>query len=408
MKTLDNGSVTSPRGFRATGVTAGLKASGKPDMALVVSDQPAVFAAAFTQNLFAAPPVQYCRDLAGRVKRLRALLINSGNANACTGRKGLSDAARMARLTADGLGVAADEVMVFSTGRIGVPLPMPKIEAGIRTATSQLTADGGLAAATAIMTTDTKCKSLAVELDVGGVPVRVGGMAKGAGMIAPNMAVVAPHATLLACVTTDAVLADGLLAECFSEATEQSFNRISVDGDTSTNDSFLALANGAAGNLAIRPGTLEADHFRAALRHVAGELARQLVLDGEGATKFVHVHVTGARTVEQARRAAMAVANSLLCKTAWFGGDPNWGRILDAAGYSGVELTPGAISLDYDAVPVVRAGVDAGTSEDKLAAVLKQREFHLHLNLGAGEAQFTAWTCDLSYEYVKINAEYHT
>jgi glutamate N-acetyltransferase / amino-acid N-acetyltransferase len=399
MKELAAGSVTSPRGFQASGITA----------ALLLCDTPAQFAAAFTQNAFAAPPVRYCQDLCQRVPHLRALIINSGNANCCTGARGLQDARRMADLTAELLGLTPDEVMVFSTGRIGVPMPMAKVEQGIRLSVPALTHDGGTQAAHAIMTTDTKPKSLAVEIEIGGVPVRLGGMAKGAGMIAPNMKLAgAPHATMLAYLTTDAVLAPGLLAQVLGASLDESFNRVTIDGDTSTNDSFVALASGAAGNPVIQPGTPEAASFAAAFNHLAAQLSRLLVLDGEGATRFVHVEVSGALNREQGRRCAMAIANSLLCKTAWFGADPNWGRILDAAGYSDVAIVPEKVTLDYDELPIVRQGGDAGTPEALQTAIIKRPEFHIRLNLGAGEASYTVWTCDLSYEYVKINADYHT
>jgi len=405
---IENGSVTTPVGFSASGIVAGIKASGKPDMALIVSDRPTRCAAAFTQNAFAAPPVVYCRELLTRSHTARAVITNSGNANACTGRQGMHDAVDMASHTAAQLNLEADDVLVCSTGRIGVPMPMATIRAGIELAAAALTPDGGIDASRAIMTTDSIPKVLAVAVEIGEHTVHIGGMAKGAGMIAPNMKPVAPHATMLAYLTTDAVLADGFLETCLAESLDQSFNRVTVDGDTSTNDTFIALANGAAGNGAIRPGTLEAERFQAAFNHVAGHLARLMVTDGEGATKFVEIRVGGAQTRAQAKTCAFAIANSLLCKTAWFGGDPNWGRILDAAGYAGVTIQTEAVSLDYDTTPVVRNGMDAGTPEADLEAILAKPEFRLDLELGAGSHEYTAWTCDIGYEYVKINADYRT
>ncbi len=405
---VENGSVTTPKGFLAAGVTAGIKESGRPDLAVLYCETPARFAAAFTRNDFAAAPVLYCRQLAASVEFVRACVFNSGNANACTGRQGLTDTKDTARELAERLDIATDEVLVFSTGRIGVPLPMDKVREGIRAACKTLSSEGGAPVAEAIMTTDTKPKSLAVKLDIDGVPVHVGGMAKGAGMIAPNLAVAKPQATLLACITTDARLEPGVLDTAFAHSLDSSFNRITVDGDTSTNDSFLALANGLAGNPPVRPGTVEAEQFQGAFCQVAAELARQLVRDGEGATRFVELRVTGARSGLEAETCAKAIANSLLCTTAWFGGDPNWGRILDAAGYAGVKLVPSEVSLYFEGKAVVRGGVSAGVPEAELAKLVDQNELHIDLDLGHGAGEYTVWTCDLSYEYVKINAEYHT
>lgn len=408
MQSIDHGSVTSPKGFRAAGVQAGIKKSGKADVALVVSDTLARCAASFTANAFAAPPVLYSKEIVAKRPQARAVIINAGNANACTGRQGYQDARQMGLHTAHVLDIEAEDVLVCSTGRIGVPMPMPKVIAGIDKVIAALTPTGGLDAADAIMTTDTFRKSLAVTIDIGGVTVTIGGMAKGAGMIAPAMVPVVPHATMIAVLTTDAAIEGNFLDVCLSESLDQSFNRVTVDGDTSTNDTFIALANGEAKNLAIRPGTIEAERFQQAFTHVAAELARGMVMDGEGATRFVTLQVSGAKTRAEARTCAMAIANSLLCKTAWFGADPNWGRILDAAGYSGVAIKPEAVSLDYDGLPIVRGGMDAGTPEAEQTKAINKRAFKIDLHLGAGDAEFTAWTCDLTYEYVKINADYHT
>jgi glutamate N-acetyltransferase/amino-acid N-acetyltransferase len=288
-------------------------------------------------------------------------------------------------------------------------MPMEKIRRGTALAVKALTADGGLAAANAIMTTDTRPKSLAISLTIGGRQVHIGGMCKGAGMIAPKLVPArVPQATMLAYVTTDAAVERDFLQECLNDSLDLSFNRITVDGDTSTNDTFIALANGAAGNAVLTRDQRDAGLFRNALAFLVGRLAREMVLDGEGVTKFVELTVRGARTTADARRCAEAIANSLLVKTAWFGADPNWGRILCAAGYAGIDFDPAKVNLDYDDVPVVRGGMEAGTPEADEVKVLKQREFRVTLDLGAGAAEFTVWTCDLTYEYVKINADYHT
>ena len=406
---LADGSVTSPAGFLAAGIVAGLKRSGAPDMALLVSTVPATAAAAFTANAFAAAPVQYDRDVLAAGRPMRAVIVNSGNANACTGTRGLDDARTMARKTAECLKLDPAEVLVSSTGRIGVPMPMLKILRGIELAATALLPTGGLLAADAIMTTDTRRKSCALTLTLDGREVRIGGMTKGAGMIAPQLRPLrTPQATMLAYLTTDAAVTPDFLQLCLNRSLDRSFNRITVDGDTSTNDTFLVLANGAAGNTPLTSAHPEAVRFEQALAQVAGWLAREMVLDGEGVTRFVELRVRGARNDAQARTCAEAIANSLLVKTAWFGADPNWGRILCAAGYSGVELEPSRVSLDYEGLPIVRQGMDAGTPEAEQANAIRRREFRVDLDLGVGAGEFTVWTCDLSYEYVKINADYHT
>ncbi len=404
-----DGHCTSPAGWRAAGVVCGLKRSGAEDLALLLSDHPAVAAAAFTANAFAAAPVQYDRDLLAAGRPVRAVLVNSGCANACTGPKGLEDARAMARLAEQTLGLDEGEVLISSTGRIGVHLPMEKIQRGVELAKAALAPDGGAAAARAIMTTDTRPKNLAVSLIVDGREVRIGGMTKGAGMIAPRMKPLRePQATMLAYLTTDAVVTPDFLQLCLNRSLDASFNRITVDGDTSTNDTFLALANGAAGNRPLDARHPDAAAFQAAFTFVAGRLAREMVLDGEGVTRFVELVVSGAKDDAEARKCAESIANSLLVKTAWFGADPNWGRILCAAGYSGVALNPDQVALDYGDTPIVRHGQDSGVPEAEQAEAIRKREFQIRLDLGAGPGAFTIWTCDLSYDYVKINADYHT
>ena len=407
--TLPDGQVTSPAGYRAAGIAAGLKRSGAPDLALLVSDRPAVAAAAFTSNKFCAAPVQYDRDVLAQGRPVRAILVNSGNANACTGAAGLANARAMAAYAATLLGFAPAEVLVSSTGRIGVPMPMEKIVKGTDLAVQALSPTGGAAAARAIMTTDTRPKHIGAELTVNGKTVRIGGMTKGAGMIGPKLKPVrTPQATMLAYLTTDAAVSPSFLQACLNHSLDLSFNRITVDGDSSTNDTFIALANGAAGNRLLNGRHPAAAAFRDAFTFVAGRLAREMVLAGEGVTRFVELTVTGAKNDRAAKTCAEAIATSLLVKTAWFGADPNWGRILCAAGYCGIAFDPDRVSLDYEDVPVVRNGMDAGTPEAEQVRAISRREFQVRLDLGSGPGAFTIWTCDLSYEYVKINADYHT
>lgn len=405
MNFIENGGVTSPKGFRAAGVCAGLKVSGADDMALVCSELPCTFTGSFTSNLFPAAPVLLCKKRVLEQKTIRAMIFNSGAANACTGLEGLKNAERMADLTASVLGIGSGEVMVASTGHIGNQLPMPIIEKGISMLAKALDPNGGASAARAIMTTDTRPKEIAVQFSAGGKTVTIGGMCKGAGMIAPAMRV--PHATMLCCITTDCAISNGQLSAILAEVIDDSFNKVTVDGDMSTNDTVVVMANGASG-AEIAPGSEEERSFREALRAAARHLARAIAMDGEGATKFVTVEVSGAATVSDAEICARTVANSLLCKTAWFGCDPNWGRVLAAAGRSGARFSPENVSLDYDEMPVVRNGVDAGIPESELTQVLKRDEFSIKLNLGEGNGAFTVWTSDVSYEYVKINADYHT
>lgn len=404
-KFIENGSITTPAGFSAAGITCGLKKSGNPDMALIASDVPAAFSGAFTICKFAAAPVQLCKERVLKQDKIRAVIINSGNANACTGKQGYADAVKMCELTAAGLGISPDEVMVSSTGRIGVHMPMAIVAAGIDKAANALDPDGGLTAAKAIMTTDTVPKYAAVSVELSGGVVSIGGITKGAGMIDPNITV--PHATMLAYVTTDADIDNKLLTEFLGKGAEYSFNRINIDGDMSTNDSLIIMANGVSG-VKVAQGSADAEIFYQALQQLLQELARKMVRDGEGVTKFVTVNVSGAASAADARMCAEAVCNSLLCKTAWFGCDPNWGRVIAAIGYSGADFKPENVKLDYDDMPVVRDGQDAGTPEAVLAQLLKKGEFTVSIDLGAGDCDYQMWTNDVSYEYVRINAEYHT
>ncbi|MBR7139693.1 MAG: bifunctional glutamate N-acetyltransferase/amino-acid acetyltransferase ArgJ [Lentisphaeria bacterium] len=405
MEFIENGSVTSVPGFQAAGVTAGFKKSGAPDFALVFSELPASFAGVFTSCTFAAAPVLLGREKVLKGGTLRAFAINSGNANACTGAQGLENARKSCEIAAEKLGIPASDVVVASTGRIGVQMDMSLIEKGFELAVPALSAQGGNDAARAIMTTDTVPKAVAVKVKINGVDVTVGAMTKGAGMIDPKL--IAPHATMLCCIATDACADNGTLASMLLPCAQDSFNRITVDGDMSTNDTVILMANGKSG-VKVIPGSCEYETLRQALLSVMQKLAREMVMDGEGATKFVTVKVVNARSDADARLAAEAVANSVLCKTAWFGNDPNWGRVVAALGYSGAEFDPGKCNIYYDETPVVRNGGDAGTPESDLLDVVKKREFAITCDFGEGQGEYWVWSSDLSHEYVTINADYHT
>lgn len=389
-------------GVRAAGVACGLKKNGRPDLALVVSDGPAAVAATFTRNLVQAAPILVSkRHLRGG--RFAAIVLNSGNANACTGRQGLRDAEATAAATARALGRPAGEVFVASTGVIGRPLDMRAVHAGIRDAARRLTARGGARAAEAILTTDTTAKEAAVRFPVGRGRVTVAGMAKGSGMIAPNMA------TMLAVIATDAAIESRLLQRLLGEAVAESFNCITVDGDTSTNDMVLCFATGAAGVPRLVAGTPPYERFRRALGQVCVALAIMIVRDGEGATKLAEVRIQGARSPREARLAAETVATSPLVKTTLFGEDINWGRILAALGRSGASFDPDRVDLAVDDVPVVRRGVGLGPRAEAAAnRRLRRREFALTVSLHAGRAAARFWTTDLSEAYVRINAGYRT
>jgi glutamate N-acetyltransferase/amino-acid N-acetyltransferase len=396
------GGITSPRGFRASGLHCGIKKARK-DLALVVSDVPASCGATFTQNRVPAAPVVLDKEQLARSPFVRALVVNSGNANACTGARGMEDARMMISTTARALRLHESEVLVSSTGVIGQLLPMEKIAQGIPLAVQALSKEGGDAAAEAILTTDTFVKQLAVGTTLNGVPVTLGGMAKGSGMIAPNMA------TMLAFMSTDAAVAPELLRRSLKRAVDRSFNRITVDGDTSTNDMALVLANGLAGNPML---TSEADpgheEFTAALEHLLVRLSKMIVMDGEGATKFVEITVGGAHSESDAVRAARAVANSNLVKTAINGEDANWGRIIAAVGNAGIEFQPEETEIYLGTVPILRRNYQVDFSEEEASKVLHEKEIAIRIQLNGGTSSATFWTCDLSKDYVAINANYRT
>ena len=401
LKTITGG-ITSPKGFLAAGVKAGIKKSGKEDVAVIYSLVPAAAAAVFTTNDMAAAPVILSREhIKGGV--LSAIVVNSGCANACTGEQGMADAQEMVRQTAELLAISPQTILVSSTGIIGVALPMEKVSAGIQQAVSKLSVEGYDNAMQAIMTTDTFAKNIAYEFKLGEVPVRIAGIAKGAGMIHPNMA------TMLGYITTDANISSPLLKQALDKAVSLTFNMITVDGDTSTNDTVCVMANGQAGNAlldnAADPAYLQ---FVEALQTVCRFLAQQVVRDGEGATKFLEITVKGALTFEQGKKAAMSIAKSPLVKTAFFGQDPNWGRILCAVGYSGSNVQPARTSLAIGGVTIVEAGLGARYDEALLRKVMSEKDITVVVDLGLGQEEATVWTCDFSYEYVKINGEYHT
>jgi len=398
------GGVTSAKGFRAAGVGAAIKYKGRNDVALIVADEPCAAAAVFTTNQVAAAPVVYDRAIV-KGGKVQAILANSGCANACTGEEGLRDAKLSALVTAGELGIDPKCVLVASTGVIGRRLPMDRLLAGMKAAKAALgrTYEHGLAAEKAVMTTDTKPKQACVTCMIGGKKVTVGGMSKGSGMIEPNMA------TMLGFITTDAAVSPAMLKRALGLAVAKSFNRLVVDGDESTNDSLFLLASGAAGNRTITKAGADFDAFRAALEAVCVSLVKQMATDGEGATKFVTVTVRGAKSEADAARAARAIARSPLAKTSWFGRDPNWGRVLCAAGYSGATVEDMKAEVFYDRAWAFRRGKIADEAQLKrLASVLKKDAFEVVVDLHLGTAESSIYTCDLSLDYVHINADYTT
>ncbi len=420
------GSVTAPAGFAAAGVFCDIKRLGtgkgsnkgpKRDLALLISETPAAVAGTFTTNQICAAPVRLCAE---RVKSgvARAVVVNSGNANACTGQRGFRDAELMAKLAATALKISPAEVLVASTGRIGVALPMNNVKKGILQAAALAKSDlaSGSHAAEAIMTSDTRPKEIAVEFELDGRTVRLGGMCKGAGMIQPGMSQsgAAPplrplHATMLCFLTTDAAIEATTLQGALNEAVAKSFNRITVDGDMSTNDTVLVLANGRAGNRPITARSADLPVFQAALDHVTLELARKIVLDGEGVSRFVTVRVHGARTFAEAETAARAVANSSLVKTSWCGGDPNWGRIICALGYSAARVEESKVDVGYSLpgqrkiLYSLRRGRPTSASFKALCQVTTASAFDLHIHLNLGRAEALIYATDLTENYVDFN-----
>jgi glutamate N-acetyltransferase/amino-acid N-acetyltransferase len=428
LKTVE-GSICAPQGFLASGVFCDIKRLGtgkgsqkgkKRDLALIVSEVPATVAGMFTTNQICAAPVKVCVE---RVKRgkAQAVVVNSGNANACTGVQGMKDAREMTALLAKQFHLSEEQVLVGSTGRIGVTMPMANVKAGILHAAQVLGHDAVHAteAAEAIMTSDTKPKQIAVEFKLGGKTVRIGGICKGAGMIQPGMSATGArpaalpngglHATMLCFVTTDAAVHAKLLQAALKEAVANSFNRITVDGDMSTNDTVLVLANGLAGNEKLSAGGAEFKQFQAVLSHVCLELAKMIVRDGEGVHRVVTVRVKGAKNIQDADAAARAVANSPLVKTSWHGGDPNWGRIIDAIGYSQAKVVEEKVDIGYSALGSkkilwsLKRGQPTKATFKQLCAAANPKEFELHIHLNLGKSDAVMYAADLTEHYVDFN-----
>lgn len=391
-----------PAGFRFAGLASGIKTSGKLDLALICSDQPARAAGVFTRNKVVAAPLRISqpRIAAGHCQ---AVLVNSGNANACTGAQGMQVAQATSGLLARQLSIEEGLVAVASTGVIGVQMSLTPFERGIPALVKALAVDQAPVFAEAIMTTDAYSKVASARVVTGGGAYSILGIAKGAGMIHPNMA------TMLGFVLSDATVAPELLESSLQRAVKNSFNSITVDGDTSTNDMVLLLANGASGAEEIQPGTAAAEQFCQYLERVMLDLAKMIVRDGEGATKLVEIRVSGAASEENARTVAKSVATSSLVKTAFFGEDANWGRIIAAVGYSGVDVDPDRIDISFNQVPVAKDGLTTGPElEAKATEILKLDEFVVQVNLNRGAAEASYYTSDLGYEYIKINADYRT
>ncbi len=396
------GGVTATQGFEAAGVAAGIrKHNKKKDLALLYSVHPAQAAGVFTTNVFAAAPVLFCRKVL-KGGSARAVVINSGCANACTGEKGYQDTEKMAALTAEALQISPQEVFVASTGVIGEYLPMPKVEKGIPQVVKSLSPQGGSDAAEAILTTDTVTKEFACQVELTGGTVTLGGMTKGSGMIHPNMA------TMLAYLTTDAAIEGELLQQALKEAVEVSFNMISVDGDTSTNDMVVLLANSQADNAPIKEEGEDYQTFLAALTWACTELAKKIVQDGEGATKLIEVTLKGCATSAAAKTLARNVLNSNLVKTAFFGEDANWGRIVTALGNSGVAFDPAKVDIYLGDMQVASAGRGVFLDEERAKKILEKGHIPVTIQMGMGQEEAVAWGCDLSYDYVKINGSYRT
>ena len=427
-----SGSIVAPIGFMASGVFCDLKKLGtgkgsnkgqKRDLALIVSETPATVAGLFTTNQVCAAPVKVCVERLKKKISAQVIVVNSGNANACTGKQGMADAREMVLFTEKTLALSPGRALVGSTGRIGVTMPMDNVRAGILAAAMELGATAAHAdrATEAIMTSDTKPKQVAVEFKLGGQTVRIGGICKGAGMIQPGMSATGArpaalphgglHATMLGFITTDAAVEQKVLQAALNEAVANSFNRITVDGDMSTNDTVLVLANGLAGNKPVGRASSRADLqiFQAALNHACLELAKKIVRDGEGVHRVVTVRVNGAKTIQDADAAARAVANSALVKTSWHGGDPNWGRIIDAVGYSAATVVEEKIDIGYSApggkkiLWSLKRGQPTKATFKQLCAAVAPKEFELHINLNLGKAGAVMYAADLTEEYVDFN-----
>ncbi len=401
MKQIDGG-ITAVQGVQAAGIHAGIKKDNLKDLALIVSDEPALAAGVFTKNSVTAAPVILCRKHLSD-PTIQAIIINSGNANACTGDEGMRNAQKMATLTAEHLGIPTEHVLVSSTGVIGQQLPMDVIESGIQESVKQLSTTGGDDAAEAIMTTDTHPKSVAVEIEIDGKPVKIGGIAKGSGMIAPNMA------TMLSYLTTDVCITSDILQTALSQVADESYNLLTVDTDRSTNDTVILLSTCKADNNVIQqPNGIHYESFYEGLHHVCTELVKMLARDGEGATKLVEVVIQNAKNRDDAEKAARAVAESPLVKTAVFANDANWGRIMMAIGKSGAEFDPYKVDVMLHNYVLVKNGMNAGYDEETATKLFDNDPVRIVINLRAGDSEITMWTCDYSYDYIRINADYRT
>ena len=402
------GGVTAAKGFQAASTAAGIKYQGRTDMAMVYSEKPCVAAGTFTTNIVKAAPVKWDQDIVYNHPSAQVIICNSGIANACTGEEGFGYCRATAKAAAETLNVDENSVLVASTGVIGMQLPIEKLSAGVKAMAPKLqgTLEAGNDAAKAIMTTDTKEKEVAVEIEVGGKTVTIGGMCKGAGMIHPNMG------TMLSFITSDAAIDQKLLQQFLSEIVEDTFNMISVDGDTSTNDTCLVLCNGLAENPVITEEDEDGKEFKAALAYVMEYLAKQIAGDGEGCTRLFEVTCNGAATKEDAKIISKSVVCSTLTKAAVFGKDANWGRILCAMGYSGVTFDPEKVDIvlesEEGSLAIVKDGIATDYSEEKATQILSANPVKAILDIHAGEEKATAWGCDLTYEYVTINADYRS
>ena len=407
MKVIDGG-VTAAQGFLAAGMAAGIKKGNTKDMAMIYSEKPCVCAGTFTTNVVKAAPVKWDQKVVKESPWAQAVVCNSGIANACTGQEGYGYCEKTARAAGEALGIPTESVLVASTGVIGMQLPIDTLEAGVKKLTPLLssTREAAVLAAESIMTTDTVKKEAAVELELSGKKVTIGGMCKGSGMIHPNMC------TMLSFITTDVDIDKELLAQALRESVEDSYNMISVDGDTSTNDTVLVMANKMAGNPAITEKNQDYQAFKEALHYVNTSLAKQIAGDGEGATALFEVTVTGAASKKEAAILAKSVITSNLTKAAIFGHDANWGRILCAMGYSGVSFDPEKVDLSFKSqageIAIMKDGVGVDFSEEEATKILSEKKVTVLADIKAGEESATAWGCDLTYDYVKINADYRS
>ncbi len=401
---VQDGGVTTPKGFKAAGLHCGLKKTDRNDLGVIVCDVPAAAAAVYTTNLFQAAPLQVTRESLNEGGTLRAMLVNSGNANACTGTQGEADAREMQARMAEAIGVNKNEVAVASTGVIGVHLKMDKVNAGIERLPAKLTADidGAEEFCKAILTTDLVKKVSCVQLAIDGQPVTIAGAAKGSGMIHPNMA------TMLGFVTTDAKIGSELLQQALREATNLSFNMITVDGDTSTNDMLVAMASGLAGGRELTQEHPDYAAFFAGLTHVCQELAKMIARDGEGATKLIETSVVGAANDADAQAIAKTIIGSSLVKSAVYGADANWGRIIAAVGRAGVPVNVDTVDIRLGDILVLEQSSPVAFDEDVALEYLKGDTVEIHVNLNMGSGRSLAWGCDLTYDYVRINAAYRT